>query len=186
MWRISWPTSSRPSPCWGDRRGQQGALPTSPGRLDVIVPSAVPSGLCAVPELAQSARWETLWSQPSLVFEPDLWGLAVLLYCLLVDAEGPFPTRPARTLPPGLPAYAPYARWEWAGASPWPKPWQAALMAECGLAAALVQGFRWVFDGNRDGVQCRRPRLPAVEWRRRLQLSAAAAGDVGKKGIGAE
>lgn len=149
--------------------------PTHPGRLDVIVPSAVPSGLCAVPELAQSARWETLWPQPSLVFEPDLWGLAVLIYCILVDSDGPFPTRPRRALPPGLPAYDPYAPREWAGDSTWPKPWQAALMAAQPIASALMQGFRRVFDGPRDRVRGGRPRLPAAEWRKRLAALSRGA-----------
>lgn len=139
--------------------------PSSMGRnFSPSVP--LPGKLYGAPELVL-AGWDKVWNAPDPRWrkQPDLWSLAVLLYQILVDDRGPFPTMPSR---PNIPGYAPYGRRDFASGEPWPRNWQRALMKQQGLTSSLIQNFEAVFGGNRriDAGGLLRP--SAATWRQRL------------------
>lgn len=149
-----------------DAGGYRG--PVVPGRYEKLLPTAVPDGIFRSPELIQSATWPGLWDT-AWAFQPDLWALAVMLYCIIVDADGPFPLRPTRDLERGLPAYNPYKRRDIVGAVSWPKDWQAALMHQQSIPQPLIDAFVSTFGGERDVTKSSRQRLSAADWKTRLQ-----------------
>lgn len=149
-----------------DAGGYRG--PVVPGRYERLLPTAVPDGIFRSPELIQSATWPGLWNT-AWAFQPDLWALAVMLYCIIVDADGPFPLRPTRDLGSGLPAYTPYQRRDIISTVSWPKDWQAALMHQQNIPQPLIDAFVSTFSGERDVTKSSRPRLSAADWKTRLQ-----------------
>jgi serine/threonine protein kinase len=50
-------------------------------------PETAPTNQASTPE-----RWQEVWRQPERRREPDLWGLAVLIYSIVIDRRGPFPS----------------------------------------------------------------------------------------------
>jgi len=126
-----------------------------------FAPSTVPAPLYMSPELAQ-LNWVKLWAKPHLRKQPDLWALAVLLYQIIVDDDGPFSARPTKT---HIVGYTPYHRA--AIIDPqveWPQPWQMRQLEQLGLDAMLVDRFSYVFGKRRFEIE-RYPRPEAQDWR---------------------
>jgi len=152
--------------------------PYCAGSYCSVLPTVLPQPPYYPPEFVHSACWETLWqapNRPTQARQPDLWGLAVLLYRCIVDLEGPFPTRGTRQLDSDLPDYEPYQRREWAGVSAWPKAWQRELMTKEVVSDGLVDAFVKVFDGQRDIVQAGKQRPTANEWKTLLASAIEGA-----------
>jgi serine/threonine protein kinase len=127
-----------------------------------FAPSTVPLQRYGSPELLQQ-NWIKLWDQPELRKQPDLWALAVLLYQIIVDADGPLPTRPSKS--PQVTGYVPYH--SAAVIAPqinWPQPWQKRQMEEAGLDDLLIDRFTYVFGNQRLKVESNR-RPEAQDWR---------------------
>ncbi len=134
-----------------------------------FAPTVVPWQPYRSPELVYQS-WDTLWETPSVGKEPDLWALAVLLFVIIVDTDGPFPTRKQRMDIAHF-NYSPYDRRDFAGSSPWPQTWQAKLMLNREIPPSIVEAFTTTFDGNRCVTGGGKPRLRAQEWERRLEIA---------------
>jgi serine/threonine protein kinase len=117
-----------------------GGLLSPPGP---VYPSVQPYRLYKAPELSQM-KWEQLFRR-HLFFAPDDWALAVLVYQLLVDYEGPFCT--VKTHPnPAVTNYTPYPQAAYRERSiGWPKPWQEQLLQSAGLSDGIVSLFYATF-----------------------------------------
>jgi serine/threonine protein kinase len=120
-----------------------GGLVSPPGP---IYPLSQPKRLYKAPELF-AMQWQQLW-QRHVFFAPDDWALAVLLYQLLVDYEGPFCT--VQTHPdPTVKNYVPYKPSAYRDtAIAWPAPWQKKLLRRARLSPRIVSLFSETF-GNR-------------------------------------
>ncbi len=152
-----------------DAGGYRG--PTVTGRYERLTPTAEPTDYpFRAPEL--SGGWLGLWDT-SWAFQPDLWALAVMIYCIVVDPEGPFPARKNRDLGTGMPQYVPYERTHFVTNPQWPKPWQAALLEQQAIPKNIVDGFISVFEGERNVVKSGKPRLNASDWAKRLKKAVA-------------
>jgi hypothetical protein len=141
-----------------------GGLLGPPGPID---PMSQPKRLYKAPELF-SAKWPELRAR-GLFFAPDAWALAVLLYQLLVDYQGPFCSarvhpNPAVTM---YVAYAPYAYRD--SDAVWPQPWQEALLTRAGLPDTLVSYFYAAFQHRFILAKNARPRPSASDWETALQ-----------------
>ena len=130
-------------------------------------PTVSPRRLYQSPELVFQSSLE-IWKNPNWRRQPDLWALAVLLYQILVDKAGPFPTRPSRK---DIPGYLPYGRHEFAENGGWPKNWQYILMKDYEVPYDIVDGFRQVFNGVRRIDNGADLRLNAADWQKRLDIA---------------
>ena len=117
-----------------------GGLVSPPGP---IYPSVQPFRLYKAPELSQM-KWEQLFRR-HLFFAPDDWALAVLVYQLLVDYEGPFCCVKAHPNP-AVKNYTPYPAAAYRDRSVhWPMPWQRQLLQSAGLTDGVVSLFYETF-----------------------------------------
>src|SRR5437764_697842 len=118
-----------------------GGLLSPPGP---IYPMSQPRRLYKAPELF-STTWPEL-HELGLFYAPDDWALAVLLYQLLVDYQGPFcsaANHPDQSITTYVP-YAPYAYRD--PSATWPLPWQEALLKRTGLPDGVVSLFYQTFQ----------------------------------------
>jgi serine/threonine protein kinase len=117
-----------------------GGLLSPPGP---IYPSVQPFRIYKSPELWHM-KWEQLF-RCHLHFAPDDWALAVLVYQLLVDYQGPFCSVKAHPNP-AVTNYTPYpkAAYRERGVS-WPMPWQEQLLHSAGLTDGIVSLFYKTF-----------------------------------------
>jgi serine/threonine protein kinase len=117
-----------------------GGLLSPPGP---IYPMSQPKRLYKAPELSQM-KWQQLYNR-HLAFAPDDWGLAVLLYQLLVDYEGPFCT--VKTHPnPAVKNYTPYQQAAYRDRSVrWPAAWQEPLLFQSNLTLNIISLFYATF-----------------------------------------
>jgi serine/threonine protein kinase len=135
-----------------------------------IYPLSQPGRVYKAPGLAVMG-WKQLHER-SLFFAPDDWALAVLLYRILVDDEGPFPT--VATHPdPEVKYYTPFKPYDYRDPDAcWPQPWQEALLARVPLPPKLLslfsETFHYRFAPQRDG----RARPSADRWERALEDAA--------------
>jgi len=88
-------------------------------------PTAVPYSPYRSPELV-FGKWNSFGENASLAMQPDLWALAVLIYNIVVDADGPFCSRPQRTDLAKY-GYKPYGSRDFAKETKWPQDWQYHL-----------------------------------------------------------
>jgi serine/threonine protein kinase len=144
-----------------------GGLLSPPGPL---YPTTQPKRLYKAPELSRM-KWQQLYER-HLFFAPDDWALAVLLYQILVDYEGPFCT--VKSHPnPSVTNYTPYPSAAYRERSvSWPAPWQEALLAQSNLSHEVVSLFyatfarRFLFDEKKRKVISVRP--TASDWEKAL------------------
>jgi serine/threonine protein kinase len=144
-----------------------GGLVSPPGPL---YPTTQPKRLYKAPELAQM-KWEHIYKR-HLFFAPDDWALAVLLYQILVDYEGPFYT--VRKHPnPSVTTYTPYMSAAYRERSVrWPAPWQEQLLRGAGLPEQVVSFFydtfahRFILDEKKKEIKSTRP--TAARWEEAL------------------
>jgi serine/threonine protein kinase len=129
-----------------------------------IYPLSQPGRVYKAPELAVMG-WKQLHER-SLFFAPDDYALAVLLYRILVDEEGPFPTV-ANHPDPALHDYAPFKPYAYRDPdATWPQPWQEDLLSRAQLSNQVVSLFSETFQHRfepqreRDG----RARPTAARW----------------------
>jgi serine/threonine protein kinase len=117
-----------------------GGLVSPPGP---VYPATQPKRLYKAPELSRM-KWEQIYKR-HLYFAPDDWALAVLLYQILVDYEGPFCT--VRKHPnPSVTRYTPYMSAAYRERSArWPAPWQKQLLRGAGLSDQVVSFFYETF-----------------------------------------
>jgi len=140
-----------------------GGLVSPPGP---VYPAVQPKRLYKAPELSQMT-WEHVYKR-RLFFAPDDWALAVLLYQILVDYEGPFCT--VRKHPnPSVTNYTPYMTAAYRDRSiAWPMPWQKQLLKGAGLPGQVVSLFYKTFAHRfiLDGKKSMRP--TAGQWEKAL------------------
>jgi serine/threonine protein kinase len=138
-----------------------GGLLSPPGP---IYPMSQPKRLYKAPELA-AMQWKHLYER-HLFFAPDRFALAVFLYQLLVDYEGPFCT--VKTHPnPTVKDYVPYTPAAYRDtAASWPAPWQKKLIRRAKLSPQIVALFHETFV-NRFTIDTR-PRPTAAQWEEAL------------------
>jgi serine/threonine protein kinase len=129
-----------------------------------IYPLVQPGRVYKAPELSVMG-WKKLHER-SLFFAPDNWALAVLLYRILVDDEGPFPTV-ANHPDPTMHHYTPYKAYAYRDPdATWPQPWQEDLLSRAQLSNQVVSLFSETFQHRfepqreRDG----RARPTAARW----------------------
>ena len=118
-----------------------GGLLSPPGP---VYPMSQPKRIYKAPELC-ALPWEQLHKR-FLFFAPDQWALAVLIYQILVDYEGPFCT--VKTHPnPTVTNYSPYKPYAYRDqATEWPLPWQEALIRHAKLSDEVVSLFYETFQ----------------------------------------
>jgi serine/threonine protein kinase len=132
-----------------------------------VYPMGSPKRLYKAPELA-TMGWAELFKR-RLFFAPDDWAVAVLLYQLLVDYQGPFCS--VRTHPnPAVSNYRPFdkASYRDPGVS-WPKPWQERLLSRAMLTPAVVSLFYETFAHR--FLLHKRP--TALQWEEALNPTSA-------------
>jgi serine/threonine protein kinase len=145
-----------------------GGLLSPPGP---VYPMSQPKRIYKAPELC-ALQWEQL-RERFLFFAPDCWALAVLLYQILVDYEGPFctvKTHPNRTVK----NYTPFKTYAYRDqATEWPLPWQEALMRHAKLSDEVVSLFYETFQHRfiLNGKQKQRP--TAAGWEKALLSTTA-------------
>ncbi len=118
-----------------------GGLLSPPGP---IYPMSQPKKLYKAPELF-TTKWRELHER-GLLFAPDNWALAVLLYQLLVDYQGPFcsaANHPDQSITKYEP-YAPFAYRE--PEASWPKPWQEAMFTRANFPDPVISLFYATFQ----------------------------------------
>jgi len=104
-----------------------------------IYPLVQPGRVYKAPELSVMG-WKKLHER-SLFFAPDDWALAVLLYRILVDDEGPFPTV-AKHPDPALHHYTPFSPYAYRDPdATWPQPWQEDVLRKSPLPHQLLSLF---------------------------------------------
>ncbi len=139
-------------------------------------PTAIPDAEYQSPELVNGVEWRDLWDssgtkKQNWKRQPDLWALAVLLYEILVDKEGPFPTRRSRK---GIDEYKPFVPTAfYSNDAVWPSDWQTKQMArELGstdAAKGIIRAFQDVFGLPRNIVHnIAKTRPTADQWHRIL------------------
>jgi|RhiMetdeSRZDD1v2_1073273.scaffolds.fasta_scaffold133247_3 serine/threonine protein kinase len=143
-----------------------GGLLSPPGP---VYPMSQPKRLYKAPELF-AMPWKQL-RERSLFFAPDAWALAVFLYQLLVDYEGPFCT--VKTHPnPAVKHYVPFKPSAYRDtAVQWPLPWQKKLLRRAKLPSQIVSLFYETF-GNRFALDTK-PRPTAAQWEATLSRTTA-------------
>jgi serine/threonine protein kinase len=126
------------------------------------IPSMIP--LYSAPELVRR-DWKSIWEEPTLIKQPDLWALAVMLYQILVDKNGPFPVRAEKDDP----NYQFFRRGDFCRDAPdWPRNWQLAEMKKINLDTDLIDMFTKVFSATYR-VQIHKVSRPdAFQWRKFL------------------
>jgi serine/threonine protein kinase len=135
-----------------------------------IYPMASSKRIYKAPELC-AMGWPQLYDR-CLFFAPDAWALAVLLYQILVDYQGPFCS--VKTHPdPAVTDYRPFPPYAYRDpAASWPQPWQEALLAQSNLSHEVVSLFyatfarRFLFDEKKRKVISVRP--TASDWEKAL------------------
>jgi serine/threonine protein kinase len=144
-----------------------GGLVSPPGPL---YPAAQPKRLYKAPELSHMT-WEHVYKR-RLFFAPDDWALAVLLYQILVDYEGPF-CSVQKHPNPSVTNYTPYMSAAYRDRSiAWPMPWQKQLLQGAGLPGQVVSLFsetfahRFMLDEKKKEIKSRRP--TAEQWEKAL------------------
>lgn len=144
-----------------------GAVVSPPGP---VYPMSQPKRLYKAPELSRM-KWQQLYKR-HLFFAPDDWALAILVYQLLVDYEGPFCT--VKSHPnPSVTNYTPFPTAAYREPSiQWPQPWQEALLRQAKLSHEVVSLFyatfarRFLFDEKKREIKSVRP--TASEWEKAL------------------
>ena len=135
-----------------------------------IYPLSQPGRVYKAPELAVMS-WKQLHER-SLFFAPDDWALAVLLYRILVDDEGPFPTV-AQHPDPEVKNYTPCKPYDYRDpAARWPQPWQEALLGRIALPPKLLSLFSETFAHRFAPQQDGRARPTAARWETALYAAA--------------
>ena len=129
-----------------------------------IPPNVLPQTKYRSPELTKAKRWDDLWQQAPLRRQPDLWALAVMIYQILVDSEGPFPCRREQDDQEGK-----YYRNGDASLllSEWPKPIQEATI-EATQLTTVFELFKSVFKGEKRANHENPARPTASDWRTAL------------------
>jgi serine/threonine protein kinase len=154
-----------------------GGLVSPPGP---VYPMSQPKRLYKAPELA-AMQWKHLYER-HLFFASDRFALAVLLYQLLVDYEGPFCT--VKTHPnPEVKNYVPYKPYAYRDtAVAWPAPWQKNVLRRAKLSPRIVSlfsetfGNRFALVENKKKMMRRRP--TAADWEHALSLASRRWGGV--------
>jgi serine/threonine protein kinase len=128
-------------------------------------PTVTPIEVYKAPELVRWT-WATIWKQRNLRTQPDLWSLAVLLYQILVEINGPFPTKSATDDP----SYLWFRAGDYARDHPeWPRNWQNAAMKRVKLDSDIIQLFEAVFKTTKR-MQVDNPNRPdAFLWKATLE-----------------
>jgi hypothetical protein len=137
-----------------------GGLFSPPGP---IYPMSQPKRIYKAPELA-ARKWQQLHKE-NLFFAPDDWALAVLLYQLLVDYEGPFCS--VRKHPDSaVTNYAPYPPFAYREpGTHWPLPWQEAVMSRAALPDQVISYFYATFQYRFALTEKNKsPRPTAEQW----------------------
>jgi serine/threonine protein kinase len=135
-----------------------------------IYPLSQPGRVYKAPELSVMG-WKQLHER-SLFFAPDDWALAVLLYRILVDDEGPFPTV-ANHPDPALQYYTPFNPYDYRDPdAQWPQPWQEDLLSRAQLSNQVVSLFSETFQHRFKPQRKERPRPTAYLWKKALDAAA--------------
>jgi DNA-binding helix-hairpin-helix protein with protein kinase domain len=145
-----------------------GGLLSPPGP---VYPMSQPKRLYKAPELF-TMQWKQLYER-HLFFAPDAWALAVFLYQLLVDYEGPFCT--VQTHPnPTVTNYVPFKTYAYRDtAVAWPLPWQEELIRDANLSPQIVSLFYKTF-GDRFALETK-PRPTAAQWEATLSRALSVS-----------
>ena len=139
-----------------DGGGYYGGLPGT----STFMPMVEPLEKYKAPELVRKS-WRAIWLRHDFRKEPDLWSLAVLLYQILVDPEGPFPIKPQINDP----TYEYFRPGDYASDHPeWPRPWQMDEMKDKQIDPHLASLFENVFRTTKrmDYLNSKRP--DAIDW----------------------
>ena len=113
-----------------------GGLLSPPGP---VYPLSQPKRIYKAPELC-TLTWKQLRDR-SWFFAPDQWALAVLLYQILVDYEGPFCTV-LKHPNPAVQDYIPFKTYAYRDPdSQWPLPWQETLLRQAALSDQTISLF---------------------------------------------
>jgi len=143
-----------------DGGGYFGSMPST----IKFYPSVTPIDVYRAPEF-MTRSWKTIWNQPNLRKQPDLWSLAVLIYQILVDTKGPFPTK----LPKDDPSYTFFRAGDYATDHPeWPRAWQKAEMEKAKIASDIVHLFESVFRTTKRTLIDNPQRPDTLLWRATL------------------
>lgn len=122
-------------------------------------PSVTPIARYMSPELHKSNfSWGRIWENDKRKVQPDLWALAVLIYDIVVDREGPFPQQYfGRTG-----AFIDHPDW--------PSSTQKDKLRGLGIDPRLIELFTEVFcSANRTRFDYQRPL--AIHWSQRLRYA---------------
>jgi len=143
-----------------DGGGYFGSIPNT----TQFYPAVIPIDVYRAPELVKRG-WKTIWNKPLLRKQPDLWSLSVLIYQILVDIKGPFPTRKATEDP----SYMFFRAGDYATDRPeWPRAWQKSEMEKIGLNSDIIRLFEAVFKTTKR-TQIDEPKRPeTILWRATL------------------
>lgn len=148
-----------------DGGGYFGAEPDT----EKFPPATIPNDRYRSPDISRWG-WSRVWQygRGRLQKQPDLWSLAVLLYQILVDTEGPFPTKNDQDDP----RHDWFRPGEYALDRPqWPRPWQREAMRSIGLESRIILLFESVFK-TENRARIDDPRRPdALNWRKTLDES---------------
>lgn len=132
-----------------------------PGTI-TFSPGVTPAQIYKAPELAINKNsWSRIWEVPARGIQTDLWSLAVLLYQILVDFEGPFPIRSAVNDS----EYKYFRSTDYIkGEQEWPRPWQEQKMRDIKLDNNIIALFKAVFSAE-TRVNFNNPNRPrTVSW----------------------
>lgn len=145
-----------------------GGLLSPPGP---VYPMSQPKRIYKAPELFKM-QWKQLHER-AWFFAPDRWALAVLMYQILVDYEGPF--CPVQIHPnPAVKDYIPFKTYAYRDTSSnWPMPWQLQLLRYAKLSDQITVLFYETFQHRFDLEK--RPRPTAAQWERALRSVTAAS-----------
>jgi hypothetical protein len=132
-------------------------------------PITVGKGIYVAPELRRNPRnpWSTLWDedQGARRVQPDLWALAVMIYEIVIDSNGPFPNNEYFG---GDAAYKPYPKW--------PSLEQNQRLEDLRIDSKIKEMFIEVFGAmNRTRSDCSRP--TAERWETALLEAINAAAE---------
>lgn len=143
-----------------DGGGYFGSIPGTSQFYPVVTPIDV----YRAPEF-MTRSWKTIWNKSHLRKQPDLWSLAVLVYQILVDIRGPFPTKLAKDDP----SYTWFRAGDYATDHPeWPRAWQKADMEKIKLDSDILRLFEAVFKTTKR-TQVDDPKRPdTLLWRATL------------------
>ena len=140
-----------------------GYFGSMPGTIQ-FYPSVIPIDVYRAPEF-MTRSWRTIWNQSNLRKQPDLWSLAVLIYQILVDTKGPFPTK----LLKDDPSYEFFRAGDYATDRPeWPRAWQKAEMEKAKIDSNIIHLFESVFRTTKRTVIDNPQRPDTILWRATL------------------